>query len=96
MYGAGYVDEFILAANPNDDVHYLHQDANYNLIAQTDESGAVMYQSTYSHRIRADSGGPRIITAGHFYTFVNKNQRVRTEYCRSRVQYKGGDASRTP
>ncbi len=48
VYGAGYVDEFILAANPNDDVHYLHQDANYNLIAQTDETGAVMYQSTYS------------------------------------------------
>lgn len=88
VYGAGCVDEFILAANPHDDVHHRHQDANHNLIALTDENGAVMYQSTYSpygelpafEQIEANTAISKLrrLGIGHYGLIYTNNGTVET------------------
>jgi len=53
IYGPGYVDEFVVATTPapTDPVgvsQYILQDANYNVVAQADLAGNIVFQNTWS------------------------------------------------
>lgn len=72
IYGAGYVDEFVLAASPACAAQYIHQDANYNVVAQTDIEGNVICQSTWSpygelldHDVFDGREGTGMLAIGH-------------------------------
>ena len=53
VYGPGYVDEFVREFSPSatagqaDDVLYFLQDANYNVVALTDATGAIAEQRVF-------------------------------------------------
>jgi len=53
VYGTGYVDEFVCEFSPSatagqaDDVLYFLQDANYNVVALTDATGAIAEQRVF-------------------------------------------------